>query len=116
MTLLGPVVYRSILPRLPKEILENAARAMAHAALPTCLACGESADPGVLVSSARAGSLEQVCPRCFYLRELDGLTRALPTSDSTRLLVEEGLRTLFEVVRTRATEVAEAGLGDGAQG
>ncbi len=89
---------------------------MARVALPSCLACGESGDPSTLVSSAREGSLEQVCPRCFYLRELDGLTRALPSTDSTRQLVEEGLRTLYEEVRTRATEVAEAGLGDAAQG
>ncbi len=88
---------------------------MAHAASPACLACGEGAGAGVLVSSARGGSLEQVCPRCFYLRELDGLTQTLPAGDSVRQLIEEGLRTLYEVVRTRATEVAGGGLGDGAQ-
>ncbi len=89
---------------------------MARVALPSCLACGEGVDPVGLVSSAREGNLEQVCPRCFYLRELDGLTRTLPATDSTRQLVEGGLRTLYEVVRSRATEVAEAGLEDGAQG
>ena len=66
---------------------------MARVALLSCLACGEGADPSVLVSSVREGSLEQVCPRCFYLRELDGLTKTLPSTDSTRPLVEEGLRT-----------------------
>ncbi len=88
---------------------------MAHAASPACLVCGEGVGPGDLVSSAEGARLAQVCPRCFYLRELDGLTRALPAGDSVRQEIEEGLRLLYEVIRARATEVADGGPGDGAQ-
>ncbi len=88
---------------------------MARADLPSCLACGESVGAESLTSSARGARPARVCPRCFHLRELDGLMRALPAGDSVRQEVEEGLCLLYEVIRARAREVAEGGVGDGAE-
>ena len=88
---------------------------MARADLSSCLACGESVGAESLTSSARGARPARVCPRCFHLRELDGLMRALPAGDSVRQEIEEGLRLLYEVIRARATAVADGEPGDGAQ-
>ena len=88
------------------------------AARPTvlCLRCGECEGEQGFVQLARSGALEQVCQRCFLIAEVDALTRSLPPADGTRELVEEGLRTLYEVVRDRQLELAEQNLRDAAKG
>ncbi len=82
---------------------------------PGCLACGESDGARDLLSTATGVRHARLCPRCFYLRELDGLMRGLPAEDSVRQEVEEDLRLLYEQIRARVEDVAERDVGGGAE-
>ena len=72
-----------------------------------CGRCGETAAAGELVTLASHGVLASVCQRCFLLEQIGSLAGSLPRGDETRDLVEEGLRTLYDIVLARAQEVAE---------
>ena len=80
-----------------------------------CGRCGEAVAPGELVTLASQGVLAAVCQRCFLLEQIGSLAGSLPRGDATRDLVEEGLRTLYEIVLSRAQEVAELRARHGAQ-
>ena len=89
--------------------------ATARSAQPICGRCGETAGAGELVTLAVRGELVAVCSRCFLLEEVGSLTSSLPAGDSTRSLVEEGLRALYEVVLARAREEAARQFQDAAE-
>ena len=72
---------------------------------PICFQCQEPSERGDLVSSARNGSLESVCERCFLLREISALCVDLGPREPAREIVLEGIRTLYEVLRTRTEEL-----------
>ena len=74
-----------------------------------CVQCGETETNEGLVVCAREGTLLLVCARCFYLRELNVLTSHLPAQDSTRGVLNDGLRTLYELVKTRVEEIVAEG-------
>ena len=56
------------------------------------------------------GQLEAVCARCFYLSEVSTLTQKLDSTDATRVLVEEHLRAVYELLRDRLNEKASEAL------
>ena len=74
-------------------------------AVAICCRC-QSASDGPLVQLASGGSLLAVCEPCFLLHQLGELTAQLPAGDSSRLIVVEGLRTLYEVALARCQELA----------
>ena len=67
-----------------------------------------------LVQCASEGSLLSVCPRCFYLRQIGELSASLPRGDATVAAVEDGLKTLYDLVRSRAEEIVVRQLSDAA--
>ena len=89
--------------------------ATARPSVPICGLCSEAAGADGLVSLAVQGDLLAVCQRCFLLQQVGSLTTSLPRSDPVRELVEEGLRALYEVVATRAQEIAASELQYAAQ-
>ena len=78
------------------------------AAVAICGRCQEAGGESGLVCLAVRGELVSVCSRCFLLEQVGDLTCALPPTDATRSLVEEGLRTLYDVVLARSQEIALA--------
>ena len=69
-----------------------------------CCQCGWSVDLSELCSTARRGRLEQVCRGCFHLRELQKLLPELPASDPVRETAEDGLQSLYQLVKQRVEE------------
>ena len=90
--------------------------ATSAAAVPICARCGEASAATDLVNLAVRGELVAVCQRCFLVEQIGDLTAGLPVGDPCRGLVEEGLRTLYEVVVSRSQELAVAGLIDASSG
>ena len=82
--------------------------ATSAAAVPICARCGAQSPTGDLLNLAVRGELVGVCQRCFFLEQIGDLTAALPIGDPCRDLVEEGLRTIYEVVTSRSRELAAA--------
>ncbi len=80
-----------------------------------CCRCGEPETGRRLVQLAVRGSLAEVCQRCFLLEQLGELTKALPEGGVTRVIVEEGLQTLYELTRSRHSELLSRSLEDGAE-
>ena len=88
--------------------------ATAAIAVPVCARCGETSAASDLVNLAVRGELVAVRSRCFLVEQIGDLTAALPVDDPCRGLIEEGLRTLYEVVVSRSQELAAAGRFDAA--
>ena len=72
---------------------------------PVCGLCFAPARQDALVQYATGGSLLSVCRRCFYLKQIGELSASLEAQDPAVLAVEDGLRTLYEVVKNRVEEV-----------
>ena len=85
---------------------------MPSSAVPVCGLCLRHQGCDKLVQCASEGSLLSVCLRCFYLRQISELSGTLSLRDVTLEALEDGLRTLYELVRSRAEEVAIAGIQD----
>ncbi len=79
---------------------------MASAASDPCVevCCNCQRPSDLLVSSARGGSLVQVCQPCFHLDELRGLLRTLPQDDHAAVTAAEGLEALYQLVKNRVEE------------
>ena len=79
--------------------------ATAPPSVAVCCRC-QSLPDGPLVHLASGGSLLAVCEPCFLLDQLGELTAQLLAGDSSRVLVLEGLRTVYEVALARCQELA----------
>ena len=77
-----------------------------------CVRCSEADSVSGFLTSARAGTLELVCPRCFYLGEMAVQSVLLPHNDETRGVLLEGLRTLYELTRSRLLEIESEKLAE----
>ena len=80
-----------------------------------CGLCLVPADREGLVQCAAEGSLLSVCRRCFLLKQIGELSAGLPQDDAAVAAVEDGLRTLYDLVRSRAEEVILERFRDAAQ-
>ncbi len=69
-----------------------------------CCQCGSSVDLSELFSTARRGRLEQVCRGCFHPRELQKLLPELAACDPVRETAEDGLQSLYQLVKQRVEE------------
>ena len=77
-----------------------------------CVRCSEAESVSGFLTAARAGTLELVCQRCFYLGEIAVQSSLLPQSDETREVLLEGLRTLYELTRSRLLEIESERLAE----
>ena len=88
--------------------------ASAAAAVPICVRCGEASAATDLVNLAVRGELVAVCQRCFLVEQIGDLIAGLPAGYPCRGVIEDGLRTVYEVVVGRSQELALAGHLDAA--
>ena len=77
-----------------------------------CIRCSEAEGVSGFLTGARAGTLELVCPRCFYLGEIAVQSALLPQSDATREVLLEGLQTLYELIRSKLWEIESERLAE----
>ena len=83
--------------------------------MPICCRCG-SAPPTALVQLASRGELLSVCERCFLLDQISQLSSGLQAGDPALEIVDEGLRTLYEVIVARSQELALEAHRDASEG
>ena len=77
-----------------------------------CICCSDAEGVSGSLTGARVGSLELVCPMCFYLGEIEVQSSLLPQSDATREVLLEGLQTLYELIRSRLLEIESERLAE----
>jgi hypothetical protein len=88
---------------------------MPRHAVPVCGLCQATEGPDGFVQCASEGSLLAVCRRCFYLQQIRELSAGLPAGDGTAAIVEDGLRTLYELVKARAEELVLSQIRDASE-